>query len=145
MRFFVKENVKTPTRGTAKSAGIDFYIPNDFADTVLQPDEIIKIESGVYCEVPDGYMFTAFNRTSVADKGIIVGGCVVDQDYQGQIIIHLMNTLNRYVTLTAGMKIIQLVLIPVLYADIEVVNDLESLYTRSSERGDGRFGSTNNK
>lgn len=40
MRISKVRNVKTPQRGTGKSAGIDFFIPEDFNNTVLRPGEI---------------------------------------------------------------------------------------------------------
>ena len=52
------KDVKTPTRGTSKSAGFDFYIPNDFnlgENFNLLPQKSINIPSGIICEVPDGY------------------------------------------------------------------------------------------
>jgi dUTP pyrophosphatase len=145
MKFHIKENAILPTRGTDKSAGIDFYIPKDFTSRYLYPNQSIKIHSGVFCEIPDGYAFIAYNRTSIADKGIIVGGCVVDQDYQGEIIIHLLNVSDSLITLTAGTKIVQLLLVPILYENIECVDNLKDLYTRDSQRGAGSFGSTDKK
>lgn len=134
-------DVKTPTRGTSKSAGIDFYIPNDFKETFLKPKESIKIFSKIYVKLPENTMLCAKNKSSIADKGLIVGACVVDEDYQGEIILHLINVSDYSVKLTPGQKIIQMVLMPVIY-DFEEV-PFEDLYDGVTERGIGAFGSTN--
>ena len=72
-------DVKTPGRGTSQSAGIDFYVPEDFTTSVLQPGESVLIPSGIKVQVPTGYMLTAFNKSGVATKqGLSIGACVVD-------------------------------------------------------------------
>lgn len=132
--------VKTPTRGTSKSAGLDFYVPEDFEKTVLKPHEAVLIPSGIKAYVPEGYAMIAFNKSGVALKhGLDVGACVVDEDYEGEIHLHMTNTSNKEVVIESGMKLVQFVLLPVNYEDIEVVNLLPK---RDGERGSGGFGST---
>jgi len=81
-------NVKTPTRGTNGSAGIDFYVPNDYPSnlcTISSGDRFI-IPSGIRANVPNGHALIAFNKSGVAlKKGLMAGACVVDSDYQGEI------------------------------------------------------------
>lgn len=133
-------NVKTPARGTKQSAGIDFYVPEDFASVVLQPGESVLIPSGIKVQVPTGYMLTAFNKSGVATKnGLSVGACVVDEDYEGEVHLHLVNVSSFNTLIEPGKKIVQFILIPVNYEDVEVVEELES---RNTERGAGGFGST---
>ena len=134
--------VKTPERGTEKSAGIDFFIPDDFPTAILFPQDKINIPSGIKVKVPTGYMLTAFNKSGVASKeGLIVGACVVDEDYQGEIHINLMNVGNEPVTLMSGKKATQFILIPVFYDGIEEIPE-KDLHPTKSERGEGGFGST---
>ena len=133
-------NVKTPSRGTLQSAGIDFYIPEDFKEKVLQPGESILIPSGIKVQVPTGYMLTAFNKSGVATKnGLSVGACVVDEDYEGEIHLHLINTSNFNALIEPGKKIVQFILIPVNYEEVEIVEELQC---RNTLRGSGGFGST---
>jgi dUTP pyrophosphatase len=133
-------DVKTPIRGTEKSAGIDFFIPNDFKDQYINPGDNILIPSGIKAEVPKGYALIAFNKSGVAvKKGLSVGACVVDEDYQGEIHLNLQNPTNEYVEIFSGEKIVQFLLLPVLYDNIEVVN---KVHLTESERGSGAFGST---
>lgn len=148
-KFAKIRNVKSPTRGTKLSAGIDFFIPEDWNDHkpyVIGPGEDVLIPSGIKAKVPEGYALIAFNKSGIATKQkLIVGACVVDEDYQGEIHIHLINTSKTMgVTIGPGMKITQFILIPVDYAMPEEV-DLDDLYVEATARGEGGFGSTGNE
>lgn len=140
MKLQKLRNVKTPNRGTASSAGIDFYVPEDFETVVLKPGEATLIPSGIKMQLPRGYALIAFNKSGVAVKqGLSVGACVVDEDYEGEIHLHMINTSNKDQTIATGQKLVQFVLVPVAYFDIEEVEELQS---RNTERGSGGFGST---
>jgi len=143
MQIALVRDVKTPARGSDKSAGIDFFIPNDYIGTKgIWPQEDILIPSGVKAKIPEGYMLTAFNKSGVATKkGLIVGACVCDEDYQGEIHLHLINTTTQKVDIAPGEKIVQFVLVPILYEGIEVVKE-DELFETETERGAGGFGST---
>lgn len=159
MKISKIRGVKTPTRGTEYSAGLDFYVPNGFTAR-LTPGTDILVPSGIRAEVPHGYALIAMNRSSVATstdamrragltlkanipKGtLVVGACVVDEDYQGEIYIHLINVGRCAETILSGMKVVQLVLTPVSYEGVEVVDE-EELFNQATERGKGGFGSTN--
>lgn len=133
-------NVKTPSRGTNLSAGLDFFVPEDYPGVVLKPNESVLIASGIRAHVPSGYALIAFNKSGVAVKqGLSVGACVVDEDYEGEIHLHLINTSNAVTEIKAGQKLTQFVLVPVSYMDVHV---LEELPERNTERGAGGFGST---
>jgi len=133
-------SVKTPVRGTSKSAGIDFFIPNDFECIILRPGEDVLIPSGIKANVPPGYMLMAANKSGVATKSKLIKGAeIVDEDYTGEIHIHVFNVGKTNDILEAGKKIIQFILIPVNYEDVELVDQLDSIDT---ERGSGGFGST---
>ena len=142
MKIAKVRDVKTPERGTARSAGLDLFIPNDFRPSGIMPQERMLIPSGLKIKVPEGYMLKAENKSGIATKtGLIVGATVVDEDYQGEIHISLINTSNSMVALSPGMKIVQMVLTKVLYADVEIVEE-KDLFTQTTERGSGGFGST---
>jgi dUTP pyrophosphatase len=136
-------DVKTPTRGTSGSAGIDFYIPNDFQTALLRPQEDILISSHIKCKIPTGYALLAVNKSGVATKlKLQVGACLVDEDYTGVIHLHVFNYSNQNVILNPGDKLVQFILIEANYIDIEVVDNINF---NETERGSGGFGSTNNK
>jgi dUTP pyrophosphatase len=133
-------NVKTPSRGTSLSAGIDFYVPEDFPETTIHSGEAVLIPSGIRAHVPSGYALIAFNKSGVATKqNLSVGACVVDEDYEGEIHLHLVNVGRSHTTIKPGQKLTQFILIPVSYMDVHV---LEELPDRNTERGAGGFGST---
>lgn len=132
--------VKTPTRGTSKSAGIDFYTPDDLTPILLGPGEDALIPSGIKAQVPAGHALVAFNKSGVATKNKLIKGAeVVDEDYQGEIHIHVFNNGRTTTMINPGQKLMQFVLLQVNYEDVEVVESLDQI---ESERGEGGFGST---
>ena len=159
MKITKIRDVKTPTRGTALSAGLDFYVPQN-VHLYIKPNCDMLIPSGIKVEVPHGYALIAHNRSSIATSTIalrragmkgkpnstrgclIVGACVVDEDYQGEIFIHLINVGLCTEAIKPGMKIAQFVLTPVSYEGVDEV-EYDELYHQATERGDGGFGSTN--
>lgn len=144
MKIAKIRNVKTPRRGTEGSAGIDFFVPDDYPSSLctVSPGERFFIPSGIKANVPNGYALIAFNKSGVAlKKGLMVGACVVDSDYQGEIHLHLVNTSSQNVTIEPGEKLTQFLLVPVDHSMVEVVNP-NNLFENESERGSGGFGST---
>ena len=144
MRIAKVRDVKTPTRGTEGSAGIDFYVPNDFPENlqVIGAGERYLIPSGIKANVPTGHALIAMNKSGVATrKTLIVGACVVDSDYQGEIHMHLINVGNYPVKVTAGEKLVQFLLVPVHHCSVVEVEE-ERLFEFETVRGAGGFGST---
>ena len=145
LKFSKVREVKSPTRGTSKSAGVDFYIPEDFTKREILPARSVLIPSGIKVNVPSGYALIAFNKSGIATKkNLQVGACVVDEDYTGEVHIHLTNVGTVPQTIESGDKIVQFILIPVFYAELEEV-PAEKLHDAPSERGEGGFGSTGTK
>ena len=141
MKIAKIKDVKTPSRGTPESAGIDFFVPAGIV-AKLYPGASCVIPSGVKANVPEGHALIAFNKSGVAvKKNLYVGACVVDEDYQGEIHINLTNVGTESVEILGGEKIIQFILLPVFYDIIEEV-ELENLYEEITIRGEGGFGST---
>ena len=135
-------DVKTPNRDTPDSAGTDLYIPKDYTSKPieLEPGESLFIPSGIKAHVPKGHAWVAMNKSGVATKqGLSVGAQVVDADYDGEIHIHVVNVSDRIQTILPEQKIIQMLLLPVNFEDVELVNQLPK---RETERGSGGFGST---
>ncbi len=145
MKIFKIKNTKTPSKNIG-DAGIDFFIPNDFIKTYLPPNESILIPSGIKARVPEGYMLTAFNKSGICTKkNLIVGACVVDSTYTGEIHIHLINVGKTTQELNPGDKITQFILVAHLEEAITEADSEEELFkTLKTERGDKGFGSTGN-
>lgn len=135
-------DVKMPCRGHSNDAGIDFFVPNDFETVMLAPQQSINIPSGIKVNIPAGYALIAFNKSGVAlKKGLDIGASVIDESYQGELHLHMVNVSNQAVVINPGEKIVQFILIPVNYAMPIEVTDGE-LFEEESERGEGGFGST---
>ena len=141
MKFSKIKEVKSPNRGTDNSAGIDFYIPVGYDQKVL-PGESAIIPTGIKVDIPNGTMLQVCNKSGIASKtGMIVGAEIIDSDYQGEMHMNLWNVSNKTVILSAGTKLVQMILIPILLPEVEEVA-LEDLFTNETERGSGGFGST---
>lgn len=147
MKIYKTRNVKTPTRGTEGSAGLDFYVPYDFPGThSLIPGMSVNIPSGIKLKVPHGYALIFKNKSGVAlKKGLQVGACVVDEDYQGEVHLHVRNIGTDVVWIDPGDKLVQALLVPVSCEGIEEVGSLEELFPEKTDRGEGGFGSTGTK
>ena len=143
MKISKVREVKTPTRGTKESAGLDLYVPDDFESVGLGWREDIVIPSGIKANIPEGYALIAFNKSGIAvNRGLQVGACVVDEDYQGEIHIHLTNISNKICAINPGDKIIQFLLIPIIRREVKLVDE-RVLYKSKTKRGKGWKGSTN--
>ena len=148
MKFYKLRDVKSPVRGTKESAGLDFFIPDDWNDRntkLVKPGESLLIPSGIKANVPKGFALIAFNKSGIAvKKQLYVGACVVDEDYQGEIHINVSNVSRDTVTeVSPGDKIMQFLLLPINYElPIEVNSEEELWKDKASERGTGGFGST---
>lgn len=137
-------STQDPERGTSKSAGIDIFIPNTFRPTNLKHGDSIKINSGLKFKIPKDHVMILFNKSGVASKkGLQVGACVIDEDYQGEVHINLIKTTKEECVLYPGEKIVQALILPVKYPVPYQVTDQEELYKGEiTERGEGGFGST---
>lgn len=134
--------VKTPQRGTPQSAGIDFFIPSGMFNYEIEPGERVNIPSGIKLEMPAGHALIAMNKSGVSTRtGLIVGACVVDEDYQGEVHLNVINTSNDVVVIKPGEKLVQMLLIKINYADIKEVKT-KDIHKKITERGEGGFGST---
>jgi dUTP pyrophosphatase len=141
---------KLPSRANPSDAGADvFYCPKQdpysFKHVDLDPGDSAVLPTGLKVEVPHGYMLEVKNRSGMAaKKSLVVGACVVDSGYSGEIFVNLHNIGNTKKTVEVGDKIAQLVLIPVVQWRCFPVDE-DRLYNDPltiSKRGDGALGST---
>jgi dUTP pyrophosphatase len=145
----VRGDVISPTRSNPSDAGLDVYFCPDDGEVKginVHPGESVLLQTGLKVGVPHGFMLEVKNRSGVAaKKNLIVGACVIDPGYDGEIFVNLHNIGTESAFLGRNAKIAQLVLIPVVHFRIRenVVHD--RLYNESiaiSNRGDGALGST---
>jgi len=142
----VRESAVSPERANPSDAGLDvFFSPAEPLTVALNPGESKVLSTGLKFGVPHGYMLEVKNRSSVAAKrSLIVGACVVDSGYDGEVFINLHNVGNELQVLSAGDKIAQLVMTPVIhFRPMETAEDTLYNYPMTiSNRGDGALGST---
>jgi dUTP pyrophosphatase len=142
MNISIIRDVKPPSRATDKSAGIDFYIPDGYIPIDILPGESVLIPSGVRARVPHGMMLMAANKSGVCtNTGLIVGAQVIDEDYTGEIHLHLINVGDTTTSVAPGEKVVQFIIVPVSYENINVIPNPQ-LFAGPTERGEGNFGST---
>lgn len=138
--------VKSPTKGTSGSAGIDVYVPEDFKTVNLGSGDNILIPTGLRFNIPQGYYLEVKNRSSMAHKyQLLVGACIIDSDYQGEVFVDIHNTGKFTKSINAGDKIAQLILNKLPDYTLQEVDINDNLYNEVSERGEGALGSTNKK
>lgn len=134
-------NVKTPTIGAGLSAGLDFYIPEDFETKRVWPGESINILTGIRAQIPRGCALIMFSKSGVATKRQLrVGDCVVDEDYQGEIHLHVLNVGRKAIILKPGMELVRGLVVPALYVGVEVLESGDELSPQPKEGGFGSAG-----
>ena len=84
------------------------------------------------------------NHNYMSENGVINHNCLIDEGYRGEIGIHLINVGKEAQTIKPGDKIIQVVLLPVGYHMVEMVNEDEYSRMGETSRGAGAYGSTGN-
>lgn len=142
MYFTKTREVKSPSRGTQDSAGFDFFIPNDHPSIIINPGQSVNIPSGIKVIVPRGYAGIFFNKSSVGSKGVIVGACVVDSDYRGEVHLNVHNVSERSIRFDAGQKLVQMILMPIQAVDATLISEEAYQSHGPTQRGSGGFGST---
>ena len=129
-----------PVYATTGSAGLDLRACLDEPLT-LQPGETALVPTGLAIHVGDpGYAALILPRSGLGHKhGIVLGNLVglIDSDYQGQLMISTWNRGQTTFTLNPMERLAQLVIVPVVQAEFNIVEDFEQ-----SKRGAGGFGST---
>jgi len=129
-----------PAYVTPGSAGLDLRACTEHVLT-LHPGETELIPTGIAIHLADpGYAAMILPRCGLGHKhGIVLGNLVglIDSDYQGQLLVSCWNRGRERFLLNPLERIAQLVIVPVVQASFNVVDDFTA-----SERGEGGFGST---
>jgi len=142
----VHPDVILPTRANPSDAGLDlYYCPLDNDGVMLKPGQTALFGTGIRIEIPHGYYFEIKNRSGNAYKRqLLVGACVVDSGYTGEIFINLHNVGETNQRIEPGMKIAQGILLPAIHLRLREVdeNELYNDVITFSNRGEGALGST---
>jgi dUTP pyrophosphatase len=132
-----------PQYATSGSAGVDLRACIG-APLELKPGDTQLIPSGIAIHLSDpGYAAIVLPRSGLGHKhGIVLGNLVglIDSDYQGQVFVSVWNRGQSTFTIQPGERIAQLVVVPVVQVEFEVVEEFTA-----SDRGAGGFGSSGTK
>lgn len=134
MRIKLDKGAYMPTRAHAADAGLDLYSP---IAVIIPPRSAVTIDTGVHVELPNGTVGMVKSRSGLNVKCGILSEGVIDVGYTGSIRVKLYNHSLQVHHVCVGDKISQLVILPILTPDLELVEELDE-----TERGTGGFGST---
>jgi dUTP pyrophosphatase len=136
----IGHDIALPVHATAGSAGVDLRACLD-APLVLEPGETHLVPTGIAIHLDDpGLAAVLLPRSGLGHKhGIVLGNLIglIDSDYQGQVMVSVWNRGHHPFTVAPGDRIAQMIVVPVVQVEFEVVADFEA-----SARGAGGFGSS---
>ena len=145
----LRGNEFPPLRANPSDAGLDLrWCPKEQSETALSigPGESVLVPTGCTFGVPHGYMMEIKNKSGIAYKRqLLVGACVVDSGYEGEVFVNLHNVGTETQYLEPGDKVAQAVVVPVVHARFvaSATPDIYDWYPITiSDRGDGALGST---
>ena len=155
----LSDTAKLPTYGSEKAACCDLYADLSDHCITLNPDvevrnisgnengpiqrvgiaphSTIKIPTGWAFQPPEGYMLQILQRSGLASKGLIPLGGILDEDYTGEVIVIMLNTTDKYLSINNGDRIAQMAIRPYYQGEFEEVDKLDE-----TERGLNGFGSS---
>lgn len=126
-----------PRRAHFDDAGIDFFAPKDY---VVPAHGSVLINLMVCVEIPIGYYGKMESKSGLmTKKGVVCAGGVIDSGFRGSIKVRMENHEDTDYKFDQGDKVVQMVLIPCLLEDCEVVPVLNDSV---SGRGTSGWGST---
>ena len=143
----IGKEIPTPFYATPGSAAMDLHACLDQPITLL--DSAVTIPAGGRTVVPTGiaialpsadYVALVLARSGLGIKhGVVPSNCVgvIDSDYRGEIMVGLYNSGESEYTVQPADRIAQLMVVPVVQAQIQMVDELDE-----TQRGTGGFGST---
>ena len=127
----MNDNAIIPTRASKESSGLDFY---SSIDVDIEVGSIKKVNTGICISSPENSYGSIRNKSSLASKGLLTSGGVIDKDYTGEIIV-IMTSLIKTIKIKTGQKIAQLRVSNIMYPEIKKVESL-----KETERNNKGFG-----
>ena len=117
----ISDDAIIPTRASKGSAGLDLY---SSIDANIEVGSINKINSGICISLPENSYESIRDKSSLAAKGLLTLGGVIDSDYTGEIIV-IMTSLIKPIKIKKGQKIAQLIVSSIIYPEIKKVKNLK--------------------
>lgn len=134
MKIKLDPGAYMPERAHEADAGYDLRSP---VKTRVYAGEAVVIDTGVHVQIPRGYVGMLKSKSGLNVNHDIVGEGVIDSGYTGSIRVKLYNHGTESYMIEVGDKISQIVILPIITPELELVDVLEE-----TERGNGGFGST---
>lgn len=134
MKIKLDPGAYMPKYAHEADAGMDLRSP---ISALVYPKNRVLIDTGVHIEIPNGYVGMIKSKSGLNMNYGIVSEGVIDSGYTGSICVILYNHGNAPYQICKGDKISQLVIMPVIHAGLELVDELEE-----TDRGNNGFGST---
>ena len=127
----INKNVSIPPRASKGSAGLYLY---SSIDVNIEVSSIKKVNTGICISLPENSYGSIRDKSSLASKGLLTLGGVIDSDYTGEIIV-IMTSLIESIKIKKGQKIAQLIVSNITHPKIKKVK-----YLKETERNDKGFG-----
>lgn len=134
MRIKLDQGAVMPSRAHEHDAGLDLYA----AETAyIAPHSWVAVSTGVHAEIPKGFVGLLTSKSGLMAKHGLTCRGTIDAGYTGTIKAVVFNHSDQVYKVTAGDKVTQMVILPIITPELELVDVLEQ-----TERGSGGFGST---
>ena len=130
----MNDNAIIPTRASKESAGLDLY---SSIDIDIEAGSIKKVN--ICISLPENSYGSIRDKSSLASKGLLTLGGVIDKDYTGEIIV-IMTSLIETIKIKKGQKIAQLIVSNIMYPEIKKVEPLKE--TERNNKGFGEMDKT---
>lgn len=139
INLIVEQEDLRPVLGTEDSAGFDLLLSHDVK---IPAGGSIMVGTGVKVEIPKGFMGLVVPRSSTGKKGLCLANTVgiIDSDYQGEIMLNIVNTNTDMFLGYRKDRLFQLVILPIAMSKFVFVDS----FSKVTNRGEGGFGSTGN-
>lgn len=137
IKMFIKkihQDAIVPVQKTHGAAGYDIH---SVESITLKPGEKRNIKTGICIEIPHGFVAILKDRSSMADKKIVLSAGVIDSDYRGEVSVILNNNSSSDYHIQTGDRIAQML---ILRHEIRPFVEVQEL--SDTKRGSGGFGST---
>lgn len=134
IKVMLDQGAKMPERAHSADAGLDLFSREN---AIIEAGGSHEFDTGVHVAIPVGYVGMLKSKSGLNVKHGITSEGVIDAGYTGSICAKLYNHGKFPVYIREGQKITQLVILPIITPDLELVDSMEC-----TDRGNGGFGST---
>lgn len=131
----MKPEAELPVYAHPGDAGLDLWAAEE---VVAEPKAKVQVPTGIAFCLPDGYVGLIWDKSGLSHKyGLKTVGGVIDASYRGEVKVGIVNLSDQPFTFRIGDKVAQILIQPVVRAELEEVSHLEE-----TKRGEDGFGST---